>query len=71
MYAQLSRQEIDRRDAKAARQKQAHHIGGRPQCVSSNSEKKEDAKRLLRTGWTLCGLVTYYTLFVIELESRR
>ena len=23
-------------------------MGGRPQCVSSNSEKKEDAKRLLK-----------------------
>src|SRR5450759_157072 len=26
-----------------------YHVGGRPQCVSSNSEKKEDAKRLLKT----------------------
>jgi integrase len=25
-----------------------YHVGGRRQCVSSNSEKKEDAKRLLR-----------------------
>jgi integrase len=26
-----------------------YHVGGRPQCVSSNSEKREDAKRLLKT----------------------
>ena len=26
-----------------------YQVGGRPQCVSSNSEKKEDAKRLLKT----------------------
>jgi integrase len=26
-----------------------YYVGGRPQCVSSNSEKKEDAKRLLKT----------------------
>ncbi len=25
-----------------------YHIGGRPQCVSSGSDKKEDAKRLLK-----------------------
>ena len=25
-----------------------YHVGGRPQCVSSNSEKKADAKRLLK-----------------------
>lgn len=24
-------------------------MGGRPQCVSSNSERKEDAKRLLKS----------------------
>src|SRR5229473_3433655 len=26
-----------------------YQVGGRPQCVSSHSEKKEDAKRLLKT----------------------
>ena len=26
-----------------------YHIGGRPQCVSSHSERKDDAKRLLKT----------------------
>ena len=26
-----------------------YQVGGRPQCVSSNSDKKEDAKRLLKT----------------------
>jgi hypothetical protein len=25
-----------------------YHVGGRPQCVSSNSKKKDDAKRLLK-----------------------
>jgi len=25
-----------------------YHVGGRPHCVSSNSEKKDDAKRLLK-----------------------
>jgi hypothetical protein len=24
-----------------------YHVGGRPQCISSGSEKKEDAKKLL------------------------
>src|SRR5713226_9024765 len=26
-----------------------YQVGGRPQCVSSHSERKEDAKRLLKT----------------------